>query len=151
MEELKEDFGLSDTDLNLDLGPWGVSCETLAASASVEQLLGGVCERQPLGYAGQREKPLHLLGSVDQAQAPTLLLSPLMGPDQHAEAGGVHELKLSEIDNHDLGPRLGDPLELLLEGWARCQVKLAADADHGRVLDAANLYPEMTLHCRRAY
>jgi hypothetical protein len=115
-------------------------------SPPVEQLLGSVGQRQSLGDAGQGEKPLHLLGSVDQTQPPAVLLCGLMSPDENAQPRGIHELELPKVDDHHVRARLGHAFELLLQRWARRQVELAADADHGRVVGVADLYPEMTLH-----
>lgn len=111
-----------------------------------QDLLGGVDEPEPLGHAGEIEQTLHLLGSPDQIQARALLAETLVRLDDHAEAGGVHELQLAEVEQEQLGLRPPRLFELGLQRRSAREVELSADRNYRRSAVRAHVYPEIALH-----
>src|SRR4051812_856640 len=79
--------------------------------------------------AGDLEHPLHRLGPLDHHQPPALLAGTLVGADDTAEARGVEERELGEVEHEHARAGALDALELVVDLAHRGQVELAAKRD----------------------
>src|SRR5690242_11292090 len=89
-----------------------------SSSASAEDILRRVDQRQPLRYAGQAQQALDLRRSVDQIQLTPAVLRGLVGLDEDAQPSRVHELERAQVDDHE--PCIGGEraLQRFFEGRA---------------------------------
>ncbi len=115
-------------------------------SHSVEDLFRCVSECNLLSDAGQVKQALDLLGAPDEAQGASVVGQTLMGFDDDAQTGRVHELQPAQIKHQELCPGTRNALEFCRQGRAGGQVELPADHDDRRPAFAPYLYVKNALH-----
>ena len=97
--------------------------------------LARVVEHQQVGHPDDFEQAPHRPGRADDGERPLVLPEQRAGAQQHAEAAGVEELELAQVDHeraHAVADRVVERVREHLHGG---DVDLAADGDPGRATD----------------
>src|ERR1700729_390743 len=115
-------------------------------SASGDYLFWRVDQLEPLRYSRQIKQALNLRGPLDDAQFAARLGDTLVGADDDAQPGRVHELEPAEVEHQLIGIRAPDLVQLLLELRARCEVEFARHPDDRYAALDPHVYPKVILH-----
>ena len=99
--------------------------------------------------AREAEQSLDLSPSLDHGEPPAGLAGSLVGLDERVQTGGVHEPKLSQIDDQQIDVGVADAVELLLERRAGGKVELALDGEHDGTALVAHLDAKVLLRTHR--
>src|SRR5215203_1738154 len=84
-----------------------------------------VDERQIVGGAGDGEHALHRLGPAAQPESAAVARAALMSPQEGAQARGVDEAQIAQVDDDLLGGAVLHETQLLAELVDRAEVELA--------------------------